>query len=123
MTANNQDFDIYNDDDWEIIFTVVDNAGAAINLSGCTEITWWLYDGRRNIKLTKLKTTGGIDFVTSGTDGKIRVNGTAADFDLGLAGVMEGDFFHGAQGVDATGAPFTFVAGSRVLLKVRAAGD
>lgn len=74
MTAISQDFTIYAGNDVTPIFSLTNAAGTPIDISSVTEITW---TAQRDLSsaavLTKLKSTGGIVFVTDGTNGQFKV--------------------------------------------------
>lgn len=80
MTSIAQDFTVYAGDSALPIFTVVDGSGVVIDISGVSEIVW---NAQRDLQsaavLSKAKTTGGVAFVTDGTDGKFKVILAPAD--------------------------------------------
>ena len=117
MTAFNQDFEMYQGDDQRPIFAVKDGAGAAINLSTASEIQWLLHDPAGVVKLTKLKTTAGVVFVTTGTDGKIYIDILASE-----SALLDGWYAHSARLTDAGGKLSVFEMG-RMLVKVRSRGE
>lgn len=105
--ALNQDFVTYAGDDVSPVFTVYDSAGAIVNISAVTEITWQAKDTRTGTALLTLTKTGGrIAFVTNGTDGKFQVNLTAAN----TTTLADGTFYHVAS-IVAGGAVTTVTVG------------
>lgn len=112
MTAVNQDFEAYIEDNDLVYFTVVDNNGTAIDISTVPSITWKLVDGSGATKIMKTAT-----FVTSGVDGRCKVALSPAD-----KASLAGWYFHFAYLVDGVGNVSTFECG-RGIMKVRALGD
>ena len=73
--ANNQDFVTYAGDAVSPIFTVRTSGGTAVDISAVMDISWTAkLDATSAALVTKTKLTGGIVFVTDGTDGKFQVN-------------------------------------------------
>lgn len=108
MTAAiNQDFVTYQGDDVSPIFTVTDASGTVVDISTVLEITWTC---QRNLEtavaLTKLKSTGGISFVTNGVDGKFQVLLTAAN-----TTALEGFYLHRAKVTDSAGSVTSVTVG------------
>jgi len=103
----NQNFVTYQGDDVFPIFTVEDGAGAVVDISTVTQITWWcqltVEDGA---VLTKRKSAGEITFVTNGTDGRFQVEITATDTAL-----LDGWYQHMARITDALGNATTVAVG------------
>jgi hypothetical protein len=70
----NQDFVIYRGDDANPIFTVRNASGQVVDISTVSQIVW---SAQRNmleaVAVTKSMSTGGVVFVTNGTDGQFRV--------------------------------------------------
>lgn len=100
MTAAvNQDFTTYQGDDVSPIFTVTDASGTVVDISSVLEIQWF---AQRNLEtavaLTKLKSTGGITFVTNGVDGKFQVLITKTD-----TTDLSGFYQHKARLTDSAG--------------------
>ena len=100
MAAVNQDFITYVGDAVSPIFTVTaSSGGAAVDISGATEITWSAArDDVSAAVLTKLKSAGQITFVNSGTDGKFQVAILKTDTAL-----LSGFYIHKASITDAAG--------------------
>ena len=107
MAEPNQDFITYSGDDIVPIFTVLDTAGAVVDISTVSGITW---SARRNLDnsvvLTKTKAAGQIAFVTDGKDGKFQVTITATDTAL-----LTGFYLHTASIADSVGAITTVTVG------------
>ena len=86
MSAVNQDFITYAGDSVRPIFTVVDQNNAPVDISSISDISW---SARLNLQkpivLTKKKSTGGIVFTGSGTDGRFTLILAASDT-LSLSG-------------------------------------
>lgn len=100
MTAAvNQDFNTYQGDDVSPIFTVTDASGDVVDISSVLEIQWF---AQRNldtaVAITKLKSTGGITFVTNGVDGKFQVLITKTD-----TSALSGFYLHKARLTDSAG--------------------
>lgn len=118
MTAINQDVEVYAGDDESVEVTITDDAtGSALDVSAASEIAWKLYDGWGTQVLSKTKTTGGIGFVTDGTDGKIKIAIAGAD-----TSALAGWYFHAATVTDGSSNVSTVESG-RLLVKNRALGD
>lgn len=110
VAAVNQNFTIYAGDSASPVFTVTDGASppVAIDISGATEITWTLARSLgATSTLVKTKTGGGIVFVTTGTDGKFKVNLVPGD-----TSGLSGSYVHNAKITDATGAISTVTFGN-----------
>ena len=94
MSEKGQDFTVYIGRDSAPIFTVVNSAGAPVNLSTVLDIGW---DCQLDLEqgddalISKLKSTGGISFVTDGSDGQFKLNLVAADY-----AAMSGFYMHEA---------------------------
>ena len=73
--ATDQNFNVFRGDDVSPIFTVLDGAGAAIDLSLFLEVQWLAYFDPvvTPSVINKKKTTGGVTFVSDGKDGKVQV--------------------------------------------------
>jgi hypothetical protein len=100
MAAVNQDFNTYVGDAVSPIFTVTTSSGGAVvDISGASEIAWSAYrDDASAAVLTKLKSTGAITFVNTGTDGKFQVAILKTDTAL-----LTGAYIHKATITDANG--------------------
>lgn len=107
MTATSQDFTVYAGDAASVVFTVKDDAGAAIDISSSSQIDW---NARRDLEsaivIEKTKTGGGISFVTDGTDGKFKLFLTKTD-----TAALSGFYLHEAIVTDAGGNPTTVTTG------------
>lgn len=107
MASVNQDFVTFQGDTVTPVFTVKDSAGAVVDISGVTQISW---NARRNktatAVITKTKTGGQITFVTTGTNGQFEVAITAADTAL-----LDGYYLHEAIITDASGSITTVTIG------------
>lgn len=107
MATFNQDFITFAGDAVSPIFTVQNSAGAAVDISTVSQISW---SAQRNLDdtaaLTKTKSAGQITFVTNGTDGKFQVALTVNDT-KGLSGWYE----HTASITDAGGNVTTVAIG------------
>jgi len=80
MASYNQDFITFQGDAVAPIFTVQDGSGNALDISTVNEILWYCQRNETDgIVLTKRKSTGGITFVTNGTDGLFQVMLTSSD--------------------------------------------
>ena len=107
MTTTGQNFTAGKGDDVAPIFTVVDGSGAAIDISGATEITWLLYTLVGTVVLTKKKTiSSGVTLVSGGTTGKFQVNLTDAELAL-----LSGIYRHSAVVTDSGGNDSTVELG------------
>lgn len=108
--AQNQDFVTYNGDTVSPIFTVQDANGNPVDISGAIDISWF---AQRNVNdviaVTKHKSTGGISFVTTGTDGKFQVAITPSD-----TSGLTGWYTHFATVSNASG-PTTVEAGRMMV--------
>jgi len=110
----NQDFVTYVGDDVSPIFTVVDSTGAAVDISSVTEIVWICQHlDTGSAAVTLKKSTGGITFVTTGTDGKFQVAITHT-----ITATLAGFYIHEASITDATGNVTTVSVG-RMQVGVR----
>lgn len=99
MTAVSQDFTLYIGNNAAPQFAVVDGAGAAIDLSSVSEITWVAQRTPSDAAvITKTKTAGAITFVNTGTDGKFQVAIIPAD-----VAALSGYYFHYATITDSSG--------------------
>lgn len=89
-TTFNSDFVTFSGDAPSPIFTVLNSAGVAVDISGVTEISWYCqaYDAVA-AALTLTKTGGAIAFVGTGTDGRFQVNLTAVQTAL-----LDGQYKH-----------------------------
>lgn len=100
MSQCDQDFTVYLGRDSAPIFTVVGSDGTPVNLSTVEEIGWDCQEDLSSQALiTKLKSTGGIVFVTDGTDGKFQLNLAAADY-----ASLSGFYLHEAWIKDSAGS-------------------
>lgn len=107
MTATEQNFDVYTGTNVLPQWTVLNAAGAAIDLSTVSDIAWQAAQVEGGIPvLSKLKSTGGITFVTTGTDGRFQAVIAPSD----LAG-LAGQYLYTAQITDASGNVSTVVVG------------
>lgn len=107
MTAGSQDFKIYAGDAAIPVFTVENGAGTPIDISQSSEISWVARRAADSAPIvTKLKTTGGITFVTDGTDGKFQVVLAKAD-----TTDLTGFYLHQAVVTDAFDQPSTVATG------------
>lgn len=104
----NQDFITFAGDDVAPIFTVIDSAGAAVNISSVSNIQWYVNGADGSPALTLTKTGGQIAFVTDGTDGKFQVNISAAN----TTALPAGNSQHLARIVDALGNVTTVEVGT-----------
>lgn len=108
MTAQfQQDFLTFAGDDVFPVFTVRDSAGAAVDISTVSQITWYCQStGDGGALITKTKSAGQIAFVTNGTDGKFEVTIGKTDT-TGLSGFYQ----HVASITDALGNITTVTVG------------
>lgn len=107
MTATSQDFTIYAGDDVTPIFTLTNASGAAIDISSVQEITWTVQrDLNSPVILTKLKSGGGVVFITDGTDGKFKAIATRTD-----TASLDDYYIHQATITDASGNVSTVATG------------
>lgn len=106
MASEAQNFSMYSGDDEDIAVTVVDDAGAAVDLTGAT-ITWKLADSRGGtIEITKVNdSTSGVT-ITNAAAGEFTIHLSATDTDS-LAGV----YYHEAQVEDSLGHKTTVLTG------------
>ena len=103
----NQDFVTYKGDSVTPIFTVLNSAGTAIDISSVTQITWTARrENSDSATVTKTKTGGTITFVTDGTDGKFQVAIIGTD-----TTAMDGFYLHEASITDASGNVTTVSVG------------
>jgi hypothetical protein len=103
----NQDFITYTGDDVTPVFTVIDQNGTAVDISGVSEITWTARDEAEDTALvTKTKSGGTITFVTDGTDGKFQVAITSTD-----TGALSGYYLHQASIKDVLNRVTTVTVG------------
>lgn len=110
VAALNQNFTIYIGDSAAPVFTVTGGPpnNAPIDISGATEIIWVAARSPGGTPiLTKRKTTAGIAFVNTGTDGKFKVIITAAD-----SALLSGSYVHSSVVTDGTGAVSTVALGA-----------
>jgi len=115
VTASAQDFNVYAGDDALPIFTVTDGATPPnpIPLQTAAEIEWIAYkDTSLASALTKKKSTGGVSFVTDGSNGQIKVAISNAD-----TAPLDGWFFHSAVVTDSNGNKTTFEVGRMAVLQ------
>lgn len=114
MAAINQKFAVYRGDDIAPVFTVRNAAGVAIDISTVQNIEWIAY---RNFTtsplLKKMKTTGGIEFVTNGANGELRVLIDKID----TAALSWGWYYHSVVITDATGEITTVTTGRMAILE------
>lgn len=109
MTAGSQDFKTYAGDAAVPVFTVEDAAGAPLDISQATQISWTARrtaDAAPTLNKTKTGGPGGITFVTDGTDGKFQVALAAAD-----TAALTGYYLHVAVVTDAFNSPSTVATG------------
>lgn len=107
VAYQNQDFVTYQGDTVKPIFTVLDSAGNAVDISTVSDIGWSAKRGETDsAAVSKTKAAGQIAFVTDGTDGKFQVTILAAD-----TAAMSGFYFHAATLTDASGEVTTVSAG------------
>lgn len=109
MTDTGQDFTSYAGDAFQPVYTVYSDAAntTPLNISTVTEILWQAQrDLDSAVVLTKLKSTGGISFVTDGSNGKFVVNGLAAD-----SAALSGYYITQAKITDALGNISTVAIG------------
>jgi hypothetical protein len=78
--ATNQDFITFQGDAVSPVFTVFDVNNNVVDISAVSEITWTAQQNLQSAAvITKKKSTSGIAFTNSGTDGKFTVTITGAD--------------------------------------------
>lgn len=107
MTATAQDFTTYAGDAIDPVFTVKNSAGTAIDISTVTEIVWTVQrDFTSAAVLTKRKTTGGVSFVNTGSDGKFQAIIASGD-----TSALTGYYLHLAKITDALGNVSTVAIG------------
>lgn len=106
MAAVNQDFVTFQGDTVQPIFTV-QNAGVAVDISGASEILWMAL---RNLSSTaaviKRKSTGGISFTNTGSDGKFTLSLSSTD-----TAALDDWYIHTATVTDAAGNVTTCTVG------------
>lgn len=112
MVTEAQNFSIFSGDDEDILVSVVDDAGAAVALTGAT-ITWRLADTRGGtVELTKINdSTNGVT-ITDAAGGTFTIHIASADT-TDLAGV----YYHEAQVEDAQGNKTTVLTGYAEILE------
>lgn len=100
MSDRDQDFAAFAGRDCQPIFTVVNSAGAPMDLSAVRDIGWncQLNLDNPDILIAKSKTGGTIRFVTDGTDGKFQVIIAPSDIST-----LSGFYMHQAWVTDGTG--------------------
>lgn len=107
MAVINQDFVTFKGDTVQPVFAVVDGNNNPVDISTVTDITW---TARRNITdavaITKLKSTGGIVFTNTGTDGKFTLKLAPAD-----TSPLSDWYIHQASITDASGNVTTVTIG------------
>jgi len=89
MAQTDQDFEMYQGDDFSIEFETVDEAGAALDISGAT-IEWNAWD--RGVSVLKKTTTSGIS-ITDGPGGIFVVTLEPTD----TYSLPAKTYFHGAN--------------------------
>jgi hypothetical protein len=107
MTTSSQDFTIYAGDAANVIFTIKDGAGNAIDLSGVTEIEWNAQrDLQTAVVIDKTKTGGAITLVGGGTGGQFKLALTSVD-----TAPLSNYYIHQARITDSTGNVSTVTLG------------
>jgi len=115
MTTSNQDFTSYAGMAVYPQFTIYSDAANTIplDLSTSTEIECTFYkDIGVAAALIKKKSTGGISFVNTGTDGQIKVNISNSD-----SAPLDGWYFHSAVVTDFSGNKATVEVGRWAVLQ------
>jgi len=108
MAAEGQNFTMHQGDDRDLIFTIKDSAGVAVNISGFS-FKWRMEAGSSSV--TKNSTTASEITVTDGAAGEVTVYLDPSDT-LALAG----DFHHELQST-AAGVVTTEAIGLATLLE------
>lgn len=102
-----QDFTTYAGDAISPVWTVLNAAGTAVDISTSSNITWTLSRNAETATvLTKTKAAGQISFVTNGADGKFQVSLLKTD-----TAALSGYYFYTAAVLDAGGNPTTVATG------------
>lgn len=115
MTTSGQDFTSYAGMAVFPQFTIYSDSKNTVPLdvSTATEIECVFYkDKSLSAVLTLRKTTGGISFVTNGTDGKIKLNISNAN-----SASLDGWYFHSAVVTDGSGNKAVFEVGRWAVLQ------
>jgi hypothetical protein len=104
--ATENEFDLFSGDDYVLHFTIVDEAGVAVDLSGAQQITFAL---ARKVSVEPLfsKTLGSGVTVTDGPAGKVDVAIDAADTDA-----LKGAYYHEVELRNAAGKRSTVSYGA-----------
>jgi len=113
MPSEHQNFELTQGVDKDLVFTVSDNAGDAVDITGAT-IFWKLYadDVNGDTKVSKGSDSIGGVVITTALSGIFTV--TLADTDTVL---LSGTFFHEAKVVDSSGN-ISLVSRGWVFIKV-----
>jgi hypothetical protein len=107
MPVINQDFVTFAGDSVTPVFSVIDANGNAVDISGATEIQWSaMLNATSTAVVSKAKTTGGISFVNTGTDGLFQVAITSTD-----TSPLSGWYVHTAAVFGASNSKSTVTVG------------
>lgn len=119
MTKINQDFELYYGDNAQPTFSILNAAGAALDLSTVSEIDWLCHDKTGTVKITKNKSGGSVTFQTPpGTNGIIQVALVPNDT---IVPGLYGWYWHSVRLTDGTGQ-LTVVEVGRLMVKKREKG-
>jgi hypothetical protein len=111
MTAFNQNFNTYPSDVTSPVFTILDDNGAPVNISGVSDIRWTAQRAvNQPIVLSKTKVAGQITFISGGTTGQFQVNLLAAD-----TAALTGVYLHQALLIDGLGNQSTVTLGQMTV--------
>lgn len=109
--ATGQNFAIYAGDSAKPVITVTDNSGAVVDISGASEIAFSIYRSFSTAAvLTKLKSGGGVVFITNGTDGKFQPLLIPVD-----TATLSGNYVYAAKITDGAGNVATVTIGSMLV--------
>lgn len=110
MTETNQDFDLYQGDDKQVTFTVRDEAGAILDLTGYSAV--WVMYNKLNRAATPIlsKDTGGaaLAILLPATQGKVRLTLEPSD----SATVEPGEYPHELEITSGAGDVSTVTVGT-----------
>ncbi len=105
MAAIRQNFEMHQGDDVSVAFSVTDDAGAVVDLTGTT-VVWRMAPSKYSASPSISKSTASGITVTDAVGGKFTVAIDAADT-AGLGGI----YYHEAQVTDAGGKVTTVATG------------
>jgi hypothetical protein len=111
MTARNQNFEMFCGDTREIVVTVRDASGSAIDLTGATVLWTLSRSDRCDAEVSKSSPSEGI-VLTSAASGQFTITLDADDTE----DLDPGDYYHEAEVTDSSGRVSTVLTGRARLL-------